>query len=588
MLPVSQDFLDNMIASSRKTYGKIKFKILDVDASDDVTITVTDIEPISNINNINNELDGVAKNYATFETDRWMLDGSMTLIPDDGPYDDIGWWSNILSDSNKLITPNISITCQFINNVHSTIGLTILFDTTNDEWAEEFDIKYYNESNVLIDTISVTNNLLSFYVSETPITDFKKIEIVIKKWSLPIRRARVEEVVFGIVNIYDNDNGLVSFKVLEEVDLLSSRVTTNELSFTIDNSKSKYNILNPDGIYTYLQEQQKIEAYLGSMVNGVIEYIPLGEFFLIEWQTDKKKLEATFIGYDKIVLLDKEYNTSIYGLITLYDLAIDILTIAGLTSEDYYIDPLLSSISTTAYLPICTCKEALRYVAVAGQCLFYCDRTNTIQLKRYIPNSSGLTIDFDNAYTSPEITLSKPVKNVIVDVNNYIIDSSSSECFKGDITVSGTQDVLINYNSPSSDVLATVSGGTLNSAIYYTNTALLNITASGTVSITANGKKINTYASPNTLITGSQDGIDLSTKNPLITTVALANSTAQWIKDDSLMRKLLKSPWRSNPALELVDSVSMQNQFETTPNVIVTRQEYSYNGALKGLTEGRL
>ncbi|MEY2703884.1 MAG: hypothetical protein RLY43_2523, partial [Bacteroidota bacterium] len=455
MLSVSSGFMTNMgtQTDARQTYGRVEFKQVDTTAVDDVTVTATSTETISDPQySADGEYLSFA-NYATFETDRWLLDGSFKLLPTTAPYDNMGWWSSAFSGAGGSFAVTQVLTYQFTVD-HDSIGFTIFFDKINNEFAVDFSLVAYNSSNVVINTFTVTGNTLTSYRVETPVADYRKVILNITKWSKVDRRARVEELIFGLNQVYDG-NKLISLKLVEEIDPVSIKSPQNEFSFSIDNSDYAYDILNPDGVYSYLQKKMEIIGHIGIMVNGAIEYAKLGTFYLLSWNTPTK-LEASFVARDRLELLQKTYRKGLYQSRTLYNLAIDVLTEEGLTADDYSVDTALQSITVNSYIPILKTREALNLIAVAGNAICYIDRDNKITIKQLTATSTGYEIDFNNAYSTPAINLDNVVKTVDVNVSAFNNDTATTDIFKGAITLAGTSDIWIDYKDHAINGSATV------------------------------------------------------------------------------------------------------------------------------------
>jgi hypothetical protein len=140
----------------------------------------------------------------------------------------------------------------------------------------------------------------------------------------------------------------------------------------------------------------------------------VGKYFLNNWETNQNSLEAKFTATDVFDLMhQKKYYKGIIGSTTLYDLAQSVLQDYGFYDTDYSIDTALNSIYTTNPLKICTYKEALQQIAIAGMCVYYVDRQGIIILKQLDSTATGYTILRDNMREpTPKITLSPVVKSV--------------------------------------------------------------------------------------------------------------------------------------------------------------------------------
>lgn len=590
MLTASDQYKAEIVKQDdvRRLYGKVDFRQVDVDAKSDCTPTASSTESISSPENAIDGIEGVNKNYASFETDRWKLDGSFSLLPNSS-FASMGWWSSTLlcDATTRIFTPNITFTCTFTLD-HSSVGITILWDVTNGEYAEEFDVVFYNSSDVVIETLTITGNTEALFINETAVNNYRKIIITVKKWSVGSRRARIEEILFGVLKIFSYSNEkLMSFNVQEELDTIASKYIPNKLDFNINNQDKAYDILNPSGIYQYLQTSQEINAYIGVLIDNTIEYVSVGKFYLESWETNQNSLEAKFTATDLLASMNlKTYYKGLKQSITLYDLAEDILTDYGLSANQYNLDSLLNGITVTNFLPICTYLEALQHVAICGQCVLYQSRDGKITIKRLVDTNIGIDIDKDNMLEpTPKITLDPVLKQVDVEVTTLTVAVATTDIAKSTVYINGTQNLWVLYDDPADSGSATVSSGTINSATYYTNGAYLNITATGDTTITITGNVITMSKSIQTTLGTATEGEVKTVKSQLIDSTALAIDIGTYIKAQLELRKKLSVKWRTNPIFELGDVTDIETQFNTYEGVRITSQSYEYMGSLKGNVE---
>lgn len=591
MYPVTNPFKSAVYSSSRQFKAKTRFEIIDVNAYPDATPTVNAEAEFSKFAQTVNIKRETSAKYATFETDYWLLDGSFGLPPKavESGYE-VGWLSNALSGTGGTFTTSPELTVQFTQN-HSSIGITVTFDTLSNEYASDFSIKAYNSVNALIKTVNVTNNTDAIYLCEEGFSNYRKIVLTITKWNKADRRARLLELDFGIVKEYTDDK-IVKLNVLEELDTLSSTVSSNEATLTLYNDNQEFNILNPNGIYPYLQRRQRIVPYYGLVITDTLtEYVPMGVYYLNDWKSDEGTMTATFTARDILDLLAQSiYRKGKYQSRTLYNLAVDVLSDANVT--DYEIDTALQGITVNGYIPLVSHREALQLIGFAGQCVVYSDRNGYIQIKRLASTALNETLDFDNVYKSPSIKLDKLVNTIDVNVNKYVAKATSEEVYNGTIAINGTVDVWITYKSmPCQSVSSVVTGGTVNSATYYGNAALLNITAAGNVTIVSTGTILEKASTVYTLQDGTapadEQMLSLSVDNLLITDNTIAGDVATWILTEYQKRFLYDVNWRQNPALEAGDIVTVEDEFAENKAVRITKQNFEYQGYLSGKTEGR-
>ena len=373
--------------------------------------------------------------YATFETDYWALDGSFVLPPKSTEIGyQVGWWSDSLSLAGKTYTVNPKLTNTFTID-HSVVGLGITFDNQTNEYATDFIIRAYDSSNALFDTITVTGNTTANYTITHTIANFRKIEIEIVKWVNAYRRARITEVDFGLIETY-TDTELINANVLEEIDTVNNYVTSNEFKFTVDNQDKSFNILNPDGFYPALQRRQKLTPYIGvEKLDGTTEYVKMGVYYLKEWKSDEGALTASFTSRDILdIASQSDFAGATYVSKSLTYIATDVLTSAGITN--YEIDGALDSIIVSGTLPKANHRESLQTVVIAGMAVIYSDREGKVIIKQLNDASAGVTIDFDNVYSSPKIVLANLINTITINGTAYVDPAkpSSEQTLSADIT----------------------------------------------------------------------------------------------------------------------------------------------------------
>lgn len=514
MINVSDAFKTAIKAQSREIKGLIEFEILDIDANTDATASATSENEFSKKDQLFNQNRLMSGKYASFETDYWKLDGSFVLPPKttESGYE-VGWWSDELSGVGGVFAISQVVTCDFTID-HSSIGITITFDTQTNEYAKDFTIRAYDSSAVLIDSVTVTDNTLTTYIWENNLSNFRQIEITITKWCKADRRARIAEIDFGIIKQY-SDSEIINMNILEELDTTSNTTTANEIKFTLDNQSKDFNILNPAGIYPYLQRKQKIKPYLGVVVtDSLTEYLKMGVFYLNEWKSDEGTLTATFTARDLIdVVSDDDFPETSYTDKTLKYILEDILADAGIT--EYSIDTALDAIIVTGTVAKSKHREAIQVVALAGMAVAYCDRDGILQVKQLTTPAPVDTIDYNNVYSPPQIILDKLINTINV---KY-----------GALTYA-----LIDPDKP-------------------TNEQTLAVTVD----------------------------------NPLIGTLSHAQDVANWLLVEYKKRFIYEINWRMDPSLEPSDIVTIEDDFSEDKTARITRNEFQYNGALSGKTNGR-
>jgi hypothetical protein len=431
-------------------------------------------------------------------------------------------------------------------------------------------------------------------VIELDIENYDLIRVEVLKWCLPFHRPRIAEIFVGINKVYGKQD-ITGYEHEQEISPVGATTPVNKMGFSIDNSDNKYDPNNVTGLSKYLMERQEMRVRYGMKLNdGTIEYIPGGVFYLSEWEAPQNGMEATFTARDLLEFMRKTYTKGMYRAegVSLYDLAIDVLTEANLPLNSdgtvkWVIDDSLKDIYTVAPLPLKPLAECLQYIAQAACCVIYCDREGTLHIEPISKEVTDYRLTTFNTFSRPEISLQKPLTAVSTKVYNYFADEANKELFSGNVTVNGTTTIAITYPETAINTVASVTNGTLVSAVYYSNACYLTVSGSGDVTITVVG---NTLKSSDTeyVVDAEEDGETQTVENPLVTSTALAVRISEWVKEWLGHRKMMTmGGWRADPRLDPTDIVTSENKF-STDNVRMTSVKYSYAGAFKGTGEGRV
>jgi hypothetical protein len=548
---VSSAFKEKVFTTSRKTNARVTFEIIDSTAYDNV-ITVSDRSLFSREDQVSNRERTMSYKYGTMERNHWLMDGSFVIAPK--PQDEaedkaeVGWWSFWVSDAEGNFSTKPVVTVTF-PEVHSSLGITVTFDTLTGETAKDFDVKIYDDAGAMIHQWFFANNSKPVVVLDQIYDNYKKVEITISKWSKGNHSARISEIDFGITQEYSGEK-LIDMKVIEEMDLLGSTMPSNELQFKIDNFDRAFNIINPEGFYRFIQTGQEVKAYIGVKINeeeeetDIFEEILMGTFYMTEWKSDLGALTTTFTARDLITSLETkpDYVSAIVKP-NLYDLAIDLFTHTGVTK--YQLDSRLKDFASYGFLEPINPRVALQHIAIASQSTAYQDRNGVMIIKQFEPiqtstgymifagpdEYAGVTtpevlvdygyqaIDFDNLFAEPEIVLESAVKALIFDVHH-------------------TEEYATQVTIENPDLSA-------------------------------------------------NKGVTYQYQNPLIVTPVQAQQVANWMFLEYDFDAKYTAVWRQNPAFEVGEAVAIEDIYGGMKKVRITKQEFNFAGYLEGVTEGK-
>lgn len=401
-----------------ETHIEIDCTVTEAGVQENATISGTDEALISNtISTLYDTTKSIK--YATNELNMWALDGTFTVAPDAPPYADFGYISNIDS------TGSITVTLPEVH-ASATSGLTINWGGRLDEYPTVFTITAKNGDAVVYES-TVTDNTAQVSAIFAQLQNYDSIAITVHAWSLPYRRVRIEKVTIGhILTFYKKD--IFSYTHEQTGHLNSGELPKNSITFTLDNTDGRWNPNNPTGMEQYLSERQKIKVRYGLDIDGTVEWIPAGTFYLSEWRVPNNGLEANFVARDIFeYLLNETYTGGTSGKLS--DLIWDAFDSAGIPDDFVYIlDPSLNNYSATLPEGEHTCAEIVQMCANAAGCVIFQDRNGVLHIEPLNKVHTNAVIPLTLSYSHPEIELSKPLKNVAVSYgeNNYSLSVGSA------------------------------------------------------------------------------------------------------------------------------------------------------------------
>lgn len=430
-----------------KTKGEIEFEILDTQAIADSTLIIPDenIQDYSNLEEIVKE-DIKYKNYITLENNFSILDGNLELIDDEDSSGN-GFSSYSMTDSNGDLSWYSFLIIEF-NQYHTSPGITLLFN--GDSYSTDFTINYYRNENLIFSN-DYSADSMNYYCEEASIENYNKIQIVFRKMNNGNRYVKISHIYFGCIKTFGEDL-LISATTTHEIDLISSELNINKISFKVSNTDRKFSLLNPEGIYSSLQDKQKIRAY--EYLDG--EKILLGTFYLSSWKNASEHV-ANFEGQDIIGLMDK---TTFYGGMYFNmdsDILIDeILTDAGIK---YNLDDKLRGIPITGYLPKSSHREALQQVLLVLGAV--ANTSGSERLEIYVPENTLVQsrITKNRKHTKKnEVSIYQIITGIDVTFYSYRATATSEEIYN-EILDSGIH--TIEFNEPIIVDTIQVNGATV-------------------------------------------------------------------------------------------------------------------------------
>lgn len=412
MLETSKEY--NPYTDTRKCGILVTFEMVDVDAAQTAVASTTDECEISKVNQTHNRVENMEKKYAMLEKDYWELDGSFELPQKSYiPHEQTGWWSKEISDNDGTFSnpPKLIFTWSA---KQSSVGFTLFFDNEAMQYSSMFQITAYNENNAVINSTIIENNDVKCIVN-FPVENYRRIEFEFLKTNRPHRRIRIAEVIFGIIQEFNNKN-VVSANIDYGFTPISESLPTSEFTVTIDNSDASWNMANPKGVYSYLQQTQPLDVYL--QING--ENVYMGRYFFATASAEDDSMTAKITAYDKIYWLDSlKFRNGADGKWTFEQAISTVISDSGL-GLSYAMPEEIATREVMRSIPKdCSCRDAICSLAVSARCSVFLDRNATlIFFDPLIENPPADILDYDIMESMPKITVGEKINGVELTVKN--------------------------------------------------------------------------------------------------------------------------------------------------------------------------
>lgn len=394
MYQTSQEYKESMKRPVRnQSYMKIQLGLINQEAQQTAGLSDTNkYNDFSDAESIFNQ--HTVRRYATYESNFWKANGISFFLPEKK--------SDYRKDgitSTNLFEGSFHVKFVFGCGKSDIKGLTIKFGRN---YPTKFTI--------------VTDNATSFeyenteelFKSDDVFENTESIELVITEMNVPNTRVRIDYIIFGLGLEYD-DEWISEASSNTTLSAINEDLPESEFKVTLCNDNQLFNVDNPSSDINFLESGQKVNVMMGYMLDdGNIEWIKMHSLYVSEWSADDSS--ATITAVDILKYLDEKYYKGIYyeDGISLYDLAVLVLTDAGLNEDEYYIDSYMKKVYVHNPLPNVTHKEALQIIANAGRCIMDYDRNGKIRIRAafkptYDTTSNGETY-FSNAPTIDNLT----------------------------------------------------------------------------------------------------------------------------------------------------------------------------------------
>lgn len=532
--------------------------------------------------------------YALLEQNLWLLDGSKKIVSDVNSYSATGYVSE--EDATGALTVYTSTAQE-----NGIPGFTIVWSAEYDEYATDFVVTVYNGSTVVATTTVSDNDSSTSVVPLQITTPYTRVGITIKAWNTPNHRKRIDSLCYGFHWVFDKDE-IISYTHEQSGDLLSAEVSRNEIVFSLDNSQDIWNPINPQGLGQYLSEQQKVTVRYGMDVNGVIEWILGGTFYLTEWNASPNGLEANFAARDALGLLENVlYSRDSIDAIgyapyigsgTIYkqpDPQAETLNEKVVTGEEYLVYDRVMGVVWTTGEYVNMYKIALKSNPNAKQgwtphayLTEHYDAMSREALLTSVLSNVDLPDGFEISVPSDvEWVLEVPIKIDQTPVSEIIQMLSNSLLCRHRMDRNGVlhvkyekdglelsdYDITLDFVKIYPEVSLTKPVGQIYCMTHPVGESERDIRE----------QILGRYGS----------GITVTVDNRLITSLSSLD-LVYWINDVHRHRTVISGEFRADPRLDLFDVVKVETKYGYVSPVVITKIKYTFSGTFWATFEGRV
>lgn len=292
--------------------------------------------------------------FATTEENRWLLDGSFDIFPDDpgALRADVGYIGDVLSGSDGTFATPPWVELQF-SGVSVLQACSVYFSVDEaDGYPVDFKVEVKQGGTAYYTQEFTGNEETSVSLSGFTVNDPDAIRVTVSKWSRASRRLRTVEIVPGVYEAWDGDM-LASFDCKQQGDVSCLSLPYGTCTLKMDNLSRRFEPRSKSGLFQSIEERQGVEIYIGVLLpDGTKEFKRVGVYYQYSegWRTGDNSMTMQWDLVDIVGLLaDREYIVPATLPATLSGWIASITAQLGTNfSERYTVDANYSSLPVTA------------------------------------------------------------------------------------------------------------------------------------------------------------------------------------------------------------------------------------------------
>ncbi len=597
MYNVSDTYKEEILKPLREySYIKIALGIINPESEGNETITTNGEQEYSDATKIlddtyvlePNFYGRVYENGIDLSGDRLLLDQSEDLVYQ-------GYVSSHISNEFGVFEDKPMITIDFSEYV-SFAGLTFTFDTYTGNHCSNITLKCYLDGELTQETSHTMSNALDYVQQGLPSGDgvLNKLEIIFDKTNKPFRDISLANLILGLSKRFEGAD-LKSANFVKDVDVITTKLPIESLSFTILDKSKEYNPENPTGLWEYLEEGQPITAELGyQLSDDSVEWVNMGTYYTqgVIKVTSSHIPKVTFSAVSLLNSLTDSYYKGVYYEegITLYEAAELMMEDLNLTlnadgSKKWkFNQEVMSKYTINIPLPYLTYRENLQLIASACMCVLYTDRDGCIVIDKLSKENTNFVLDYSQMINDLEFSKYPLLRSITATYRSLTVNEEINDLvtFTFDTELDDQEEYLIDYSTSVNHTYEISGEVEIISVEFYAAVCRLVVVGSGEIII--KGNPIITEANTTRkkyYVTGE----DCPVFNELITSKEHAQDFIDFVQSGITLRSIYEGENRGFPELDVLDIINAQTPYTDSAEVIVTKNIIYYTGTLLGYSK---
>lgn len=396
--------------------------------------------PWSQLAQIHDKVFDTPAKYATLEHNRWTLDGTFGIFPDQAAdvTGQVAYIGDALSGEDGSFAAPPWVELQF-SGVSVLQACSVYFpDDEYDGVPLDFTVEVKQGGTAYYSKSFTGNQAARVSMSGFTVNNPDAIRVTVSKWSLPYRRMRLVEIVPGIYEQWDN-NIIAEFNVKQQGNVACTALPYGTCTLKMDNLSRRFEPRAKDGLFQSIEERQGIDISIGvRLPDGTDDYKRVGIYYQYSrgWRTGDNGLTMQWDLVDIIGLLaSREFlppstlPTTLEGWIAALVGQLGVNFANRYTVDPNYIGAAVTA-SSVADVTGKSCGDILRWVCMAAGVWPRADaETGYLAAEPLWSEGNKLTLDNLTAY--PILRANSDVAAIIFTLHDgigtqYIVSGNST------------------------------------------------------------------------------------------------------------------------------------------------------------------